>query len=186
MATPAGRGAARRIQVPSDQEEITTEAVLRITYTSNYNSFESQSTKSGRSQQIHPVQSSSYIHWRRSRSNAGLDSYHDKIKPSTENKKIKRTTEQSRPYRSPENYREKLMIQAETRVRNKLPPKNKEKEKKRKAESLSRWRKRKRCRENRQILIRDNNRASFSPVKFVMAIKTSQLNTLTDDGSIDE
>ncbi len=78
------------------------------------------------------------------------------------------------------------MIQAETRVRNKLPPKNKEKEKKRKAESLSRWRKRKRCRENRQILIRDNNRASFSPVKFVMAIKTSQLNTLTDDGSIDE
>jgi hypothetical protein len=39
------------------------------------------------------------------------------------------------------------MIQAETRVRNKLPPKNKEKEKTRKAESLSRWRKNKRCRE---------------------------------------
>jgi hypothetical protein len=188
MATPAGRGAARRIQVPSDQEEITTEAVLRITYTSNYNSFESQSKKSGRSQQIdtvHPVQSSSYIHWRRSRSNAGLDSYHDKIKPSTENKKIKRTTEQSRPYRSPENYREKLMIQAENKGSQQVTTKKQRKRKKRKAESLRRWRKRKRCRENRQSLIRDNNRASFSPVKFVMAIKTSELNTLTD-GSIDE
>jgi hypothetical protein len=59
------------------------------------------------------------------------------------------------------------------------------KRKKRKAESLSHWRKNKRCRETRQSLIRDNNRASFSPVKFVMAIKTSALNTLTDR-SIDE
>jgi hypothetical protein len=133
MATPAGRGAARRIQVPSDQEEITTEAVLRITYTSNYNSFESQSTKSGRSQQIHPVQSSSYIHWRRSRSNAGLDSYHDKIKPSTEKKKIKRTTEQSRPYRSPENYREKLMIQAENKGSQEVTTKKQRKRKKKKS-----------------------------------------------------
>lgn len=136
MATPAGRGAARRIQVPSDQEEITTEAVLRITYTSNYNSFESQSKKSGRSQQIdtvHPVQSSSYIHWRRSRSNAGLDSYHDKIKPSTENKKIKRTTEHSRPYRSPENYREKLMIQAENKGSQEVTTKKQRKRKKKKS-----------------------------------------------------
>jgi hypothetical protein len=63
--------------------------------------------------------------------------------------------------------------------------KQRKSKKKREAELLSRWRKRKRCRETRQSLIRDNNRASFSPAKFVIAIKTSELNTLTDR-SIDE